>query len=387
MRNDPDPQKYLRQGLLPLHSRVMGLFDTVKDTHHQCAMDNLYNSAAFCKAAYNHDNKVLCHGVTRRGMRGIPPHVQQAEVKSRKDQILVRGTVKAAVLERDADCPNLVASSVYDSKPVHYLSMVSEKLEWSQVEKNVYNVDSGETEVLKFLRLNNIDKYNKEMGNVDLADQLRGTYRVDHWVRNRKWWWSIFFWSLGVMLTNAYVMYCKVNIEEYGVSKSELMSQREFRECICKYWINPIEYADEQRMEPYLRKRSSTSTASDISSITEDATQQQQTNTHMFENARHINDESLKYPNGNLKCRMDWTLDHLPTPSNARARCGLHRWFGVETQKQVLSCRTCQVHLCAHCYRLFHRMEDIANQKEYLRPIVMSFTPSRKKQKTPTKKK
>ena len=41
-------------------------------------------------------------------------------------------------------------------------------------------------EVLRFLRMNNIDVYNNKMGNVDLADQLRGTYRCDIGVRSRK---------------------------------------------------------------------------------------------------------------------------------------------------------------------------------------------------------
>lgn len=149
-------------------------------------MDNLYNSAAFCKAAYKHCRKVLCHGVTRSGMRGIPS-VQQAEVKNRKGQIYVRGTVKAAIYYGDGECPNLVASSVYDAKPVHYLSMVPEELKWTTVDKAVYNVDSGEVELLKFLRLGHIDKYNQKMGNVDFADQLRGTYRLDKNTRNRKW--------------------------------------------------------------------------------------------------------------------------------------------------------------------------------------------------------
>ena len=48
MRNDPAPKKYLKQGLSPLHSRVMSLFDSLTENHHQCAMDNLYNSASFC---------------------------------------------------------------------------------------------------------------------------------------------------------------------------------------------------------------------------------------------------------------------------------------------------------------------------------------------------
>ena len=119
----------------------------------------------------------------------------------------MRGTVKAAVLEGGPECPNLVASSVYDAKPVHYLSMVSEEIKWVEIVKDCYNVDSGEVEQLKFLRLGHINKYNKEMGSVDPVDQLRGSYRLDTSIRNRKWWWSIMFWSIGVMLTNSYIMY------------------------------------------------------------------------------------------------------------------------------------------------------------------------------------
>ena len=82
--------------------------------------------------------------------------------------------------------PNLVASSVYDTKPVHYLSMITSELKWIVKEKIVYNVDSGKTEILSFLRMNNIHTYNSTMGNVDIADQLRGSYRLDYWARNRK---------------------------------------------------------------------------------------------------------------------------------------------------------------------------------------------------------
>ena len=41
MRNDCAPSKYLKQDLSPLHSRVMGLFYSIEDDHHQCAMYNL----------------------------------------------------------------------------------------------------------------------------------------------------------------------------------------------------------------------------------------------------------------------------------------------------------------------------------------------------------
>ena len=86
MRNDPAPKKYLRTGLSPLHSRVMALFDSLKDDYHQIVMDNLYNLAAFCRAAYNHPRKVLCHGVSRKSGWGIPKCVLQKEAKNISDQ-------------------------------------------------------------------------------------------------------------------------------------------------------------------------------------------------------------------------------------------------------------------------------------------------------------
>ena len=55
-------------------------------------------------------------------------------MKNITQQRAVRGTVKESVLKGGPGCPNLVASSVYDTKAVHYLSMVSESVEWVKVE-------------------------------------------------------------------------------------------------------------------------------------------------------------------------------------------------------------------------------------------------------------
>jgi hypothetical protein len=99
----------------------------------------------------------------------------------------VRGTIKVAHLQGDDVVKCLLASIVYDTKPVHYLSMVSVKLEWVVVEKKVYNIDTQNTEYIRLLRLNVIHKYNPTMGHVDVADQLRRSYRIDIYVRNRKW--------------------------------------------------------------------------------------------------------------------------------------------------------------------------------------------------------
>jgi hypothetical protein len=81
-------------------------------------------------------------------------------------------------------------------------------------------------------------QYNHTMGHVDVADQLRGSYRIGTYVRNRKCWWVIMFWAFGgTLLTNAYVVYIKVNIAE-GVDQKELLSHYDFCIEIALNWLD-----------------------------------------------------------------------------------------------------------------------------------------------------
>eukprot|EP00959_Pyramimonas_sp_CCMP1952_P299124 6257018-Pyramimonas_sp.AAC.1 len=92
----------------------------------------------------------------------------------------------------------------------------------------VWNRESGEVEPLPFQKLNVVDAYNYGMNHVDRADQLRGQYRPDHWMRQRKWWWSIFVWLQGISMTNAYIVYKRV-MEGAGAKP---LSHREFVESV-----------------------------------------------------------------------------------------------------------------------------------------------------------
>ena len=49
------------------------------------------------------------------------------------------------------------------------------------------------------------------MGGADLDDNPSSYYRLDIGVRNRKWWWFILFWSVGVVLPNAYIIYIYIH--------------------------------------------------------------------------------------------------------------------------------------------------------------------------------
>ena len=91
------------------------------------------------------------HGVTRKGMGGIPGCVVQEEQKSQKKQLEVRRTTKAEILKGDPKCSDLIATSVYNTKTVNYLSMSSEELKWVVCEKDVYNVYTGAKEPLQCL--------------------------------------------------------------------------------------------------------------------------------------------------------------------------------------------------------------------------------------------
>ena len=106
--------------------------------------------------------------------------------------------------------------------------MVCEDIKWVKVKKLVHNVDSGKTEQLKFLWLNSINEYNHTMGDVDRVDQLCDSYQLNHWIQNWKWWWSIMFWFLGVVLTNAYIMKRSIDLAA-DVKEKHLIYQHKFQ--------------------------------------------------------------------------------------------------------------------------------------------------------------
>jgi hypothetical protein len=189
------------------------------------------------------------------------------------------------------------------------------------------------------------------MGHVDVADQLRGSYRIDIYVRNRKWWWAIMFWAFGTLLTNAYVVYIKVNIAE-GVDRKQLLSHYEFRKQIALNWLD-------SSYEPTTNEIQKTSMFSSPSSVS--------TITTASSRANWCTDSSLS-ENGVLQCRLDTTLSHLPSRKKGnRPQCGLHAWTGTRMQSDIMYCQSCNIHLCLDCYDIFHTRSNLVATKKQLR--------------------
>ena len=60
------------------------------------------------------------------------------------------------VISGDKECPDLVAATIYDTTPAHFLIMVCTKNKWVEKIRKVYNVYTGQIETMKFLCMNNI---------------------------------------------------------------------------------------------------------------------------------------------------------------------------------------------------------------------------------------
>jgi len=383
-RNVPAPDKYIKQGLSPLHARAMWLFDKLEDSHHRVWMDNLYLSATFCKAAYTHPNEVLIAGVTRKGGRGLPISVLQLEVENKKEQMKARGAVKVSVLQGDPSCPALVAASVYDTKPVHFLSMIWESIKWIAKERSVFNVETNKCDTLRFLRLNINDSYNGDMGHVDVSDQLREVYKFNQWMRNYKWWWAITQWGLGILLVNAFVIY-KTVCEEEGVTP---LSHYEFRKYIALSWIDKGEVTIPERRRlrsreaeaiqtPQIRvaRRQLSSSATSRNTMSGSNRKRRAYTPPSAEQAaleppqkigksNHLTDASVDSTTGPFGKRLDRFVGHWPLKPDKRQYCALHRYcIKLDVRKDVVTCSCCQINLCLYCFKLFHTLKNLAKRK------------------------
>jgi hypothetical protein len=146
--------------------------------------------------------------------------------------------VKVAVLQGDKGCPGLVANSVYDTKPIHFLSMICEEIKWLKKHRLVYNADTGKVKSMFYLWLNTNNAYNIDSGHTDVSDQYRGVYQFDAgWLRNTKWWMACFKHAFGVLLVNLYITYCHV-LKTAGRTH---ISHYDYRKACAVAWINKDE--------------------------------------------------------------------------------------------------------------------------------------------------
>lgn len=339
-RNQSAPKCFIEQGMCPLHARVHSLWDQLPGKNYTCAMDNLYMSTKLCRSAWRCKQQVMAYGVVRSKNRGVPCCVQQDVVTKKAELEQVRGTLKVAHLKGDDKIKGLICISFYDSKPFYMLSNACESIEWIRKNRSIWRKDEQRMVNTTFLRLNIINEYNINMNNVDIADQLRGSYRFDKFICKTKWWWSMYFWCLQMLMTNAYVLYKKYML----LHDVKPLSHYDFRKEIALAWIRPDLHNQKKttkrkRIEP----RSIDTSEQTVSTSTRSATKKLKLHTPFVQNnitskrATGFTDKTLHPVHGHLKIRLS-EGNHWPAQcQKTDARCQLHYWVtDKKTRSQLL---------------------------------------------------
>jgi hypothetical protein len=345
------------------------MFEQLPSKFYRCGMDNLYMSSKLALYAFTCRAKVYVHGVTRHHNKGIPKCVEQIAYTTKELILKNRGTLKVARLVGEPRLKDLIAVSYYDVKPFYFMTNSWDEIKWIKKTRQVWSNNLKRMINMPYHRLNLIETYNYNMNNVDIADQLRGVYRWDHWMRKRKWWWSIMFWALQVMITNAFVLYKKYMV----MLKLKHLGHYEFLEAVCVKWIT-------EGSKFFRSKKSSMTSGGDISvatsisigskrSIDSVKTRGMMTETKKSKNIQ-FNDEVLDPFKGRLKCRLDHKhVMHMPSKveNSQHKYCQLCYWGTKKKKfKDLLRCEACAVNICIDCYAIFHQEESIvAKKKKY----------------------
>ena len=194
------------------------------------------------------------------------------------------------------------------------------------------------------------------MGHVDMADQLLNHYHFDHWLRNYKWWHSLFWWGFQVLLINLYVVYCRV-MEQAGAKP---VTHYEYHKACAIAWIDPEGYRDEGQSS----YKTPSNNEQDMSTLTSGSSTQRKA---------RFSDASLDPWSGALKVRLNRNVPHWPsTPINDQNRnlpaCQLHRWAsGIQKRANIAFCAECNVNLCLDCFQTYHVVYELPAEKEPLR--------------------
>ncbi len=173
------------------------------------------------------------------------------------------------------------------------------------------------------MRLSVNDSYNMNMNNVDIADQLRGNYRTDRWMRKLKWWWALFFWGHNTMLVNAYVCY-KVFMENNGKTP---VSHYEFRKMVVLAKVSPADYGADKQQLPIAVQRgdhqfrtqtpsSSKRSISSLSSVSFSSRKKVKNDKCNYATVKRVSEDRSHL---NIT-RLDLTLRHLAEPNLRSSR-------------------------------------------------------------------
>jgi hypothetical protein len=167
------------------------------------------------------------------------------------------------------------------------------------------------------------------MGDVDISNQLRGSYRPDaKWMRKMKWWHAFYYWGRGQDLVNVYKAFSRF----HEMNGKKPPTHYEFRRAIILAKICPLEYGSskqrglvpfqrgDHRAQP--RKHSSKRYESSVATTESTASMVTSIKRGAYATGKRFEDSSTAFQG----TRLDRDLCHLAVPAVKNANCALCRW-------------------------------------------------------------
>lgn len=158
------------------------------------------------------------------------------------------GTTKAEILVGHDECPGLIACLVYDSKSVYLLSTAATEIKWITKDRKVYDYSIEDCVPMQYVCTDMQEMYNYGMNKVDLSDQYRSQYRMDHWKRQSKWLMALWLFGFQVCVVNAFVAYRTICTHLYNMDTQELRTHYEFQKYLSLALIDPDGWGPDSRV-------------------------------------------------------------------------------------------------------------------------------------------
>ena len=94
-----------------------------------------------------------------------------------------------------------------------------------------------------------------------------------------------------------------------------------------------------------------------------------------------VNDASIASTRPTSRNRLDQALGHVLDIRKENTRCLLHRWVGIESEKNIYYCSTCNVNLCIVCNKPFYEVPELLSLKHAFKRKYNQLTIRTKKEK------
>ena len=100
--------------------------------------------------------------------------------------------------------------------------------------------------------------------------------------------------------------------------------------------------------------------------------------------ATSVNDTSIASMSALSRLRLDPILDHILDITKGGTMCSVHRWVGIELERNTYYCPGYYMSLCILYNRVFHQVPDLLGLKGALTKECIQIHNNNKKQKQPT---